>query len=83
MDDGIIVFGAGGHAKVVISTLLAVNMKVGRVVDNDPAKWGGTILGFTVSGPDDPRALEGRQGIIAIGDNRTRKNIVEIGRAHV
>jgi hypothetical protein len=74
MDDGVIVFGAGGHAKVVVSTLMAAGIPVDAIVDDDRGKWGKRILGIPVTGPDPARDLRGRRGIIAIGDNRTRQD---------
>jgi len=74
MDDGVIVFGAGGHAKVVVSTLMAAGIPVDAIVDDDRGKWGKSILGIPVTGPDPARDLRGRRGIIAIGDNRTRQD---------
>lgn len=75
MNDGVIVFGAGGHAKVVVSTLLAAAIPVAAVVDDDRGKWGKSILGFPVTGCDPEKDLAGRRGVIAIGDNRTREGL--------
>ena len=38
--DGIVVIGAGGHAKVVISTLTARGVAIAAVFDDDDSKWG-------------------------------------------
>ncbi len=73
MNDGVIVFGAGGHAKVVVSTLVAAGMRVAAIVDDDRGKWGKSILGIPVTGCDAEEDLAGRRGVIAIGDNRTRE----------
>ena len=68
----VVVFGAGGHAKVVISTLRAAGHRIVGLYDDDPAKWGSVVLGVKVSA-----VTEGASGIgvIAIGDNRTRQQI--------
>lgn len=70
----LIVWGAGGHGKVVIETASAV----GRydsilVVDDDAAKRGGRVLGYVVAGPiaDIPRHPDD-EVFLALGDNRTR-----------
>jgi sugar O-acyltransferase (sialic acid O-acetyltransferase NeuD family) len=76
MDKGVIIIGAGGHAKVVVSTLIAANIKIGGIFDDDPDKWGKTILGVKIIG-----SLSGidrdstEQALIAVGDNKTRKDI--------
>ena len=49
MNDSIIVVGAGGHAKVVISTVLAAGMSIAAIYDDDREKWGCKISGFKVS----------------------------------
>ena len=76
MNDSIIVVGAGGHAKVVISTVLAAGMSIAAIYDDAREKWGCKISGFKVSGPltmiDDS---EGQSAIIAVGDNLSRNKI--------
>lgn len=69
---GVIVLGAGGHAKVVISTLQAAGYEVAAALDNDPEKFGNTILGVLVKGAI-PDSLGGAEAIIAIGDNAARR----------
>ena len=44
------VIGAGGHAKVVISILHAMNFKVEAVFDDDETKLNATLLGVSVKG---------------------------------
>lgn len=76
----ICVVGAGGHARVVISTLLQVGTKrdVIDLFDDDPDKVGRQIDGVRVLGRvAEAERLTGRRGIVAIGDNRTRKEMVE------
>jgi sugar O-acyltransferase (sialic acid O-acetyltransferase NeuD family) len=68
------VVGAGGHAKVVISTLLAAGHHPAAVFDDDEAKWGGTVLGIPVlGGPDLMRGEPDLVGVLGVGDNRARK----------
>src|SRR5687767_3441040 len=72
----LIVIGAGGHAKVVISTLEAAGHKVTGVYDDDRAKWGTQILGVRVRGGLAQLGFGFRgQAVIAIGDNATRARV--------
>jgi UDP-perosamine 4-acetyltransferase len=48
----VIVLGAGGHAKVLIDALQACSTPIRGILDNDPAKQGGVILGIPVLGTD-------------------------------
>lgn len=70
---GVVVVGAGGHAKVLISTLTARGVPVAAVVDDDGTKWGMDAQGTRV-GRIEP-ALGGR-GIVGIGDNAQRREMV-------
>jgi len=78
MDKEVTVIGAGGHAKVIISTLKVLGFEVRMVLDEDENKWNKTILGIPISGPLDLiKSGNFERGIIAIGDNKTRKIITE------
>lgn len=71
-----IVIGAGGHAKVVISTLIDAGYEVSAAYDDDEAKWGQTVLGVPIVGPI--RRLETEtdlRAVIAVGENLSRKTI--------
>ncbi|MBC7078993.1 MAG: acetyltransferase [Methanothrix sp.] len=73
------VFGGGGHAKVVIGTLLELGMAVEGVFDDCSDKWGDEILGIKILGPIREGAqINGSAGIIAVGDNRTRSHLVNL-----
>lgn len=73
----IVVIGAGGHAKVVISALRASGHEPIAVLDDDPAKRGSSVLGVTVRGALHLLAEMRCDGaVMAVGDNRTRKRIV-------
>src|SRR5262245_10113907 len=67
------VFGAGGHAKVVIATLTAAGHDVVAVWDDDAARWGGTCLGVPIRGAT--AAADDLPTILAIGDNRARARL--------
>lgn len=70
------VIGAGGHAKVVISTLQAAGQTVAAVFDDDPVKWGSHLLGVPVRGPVAGLREAGfRAAVIAVGDNADRQRI--------
>ncbi|HET7840123.1 MAG TPA: acetyltransferase [Terriglobia bacterium] len=73
---GIYVIGAGGHAKVVISTLRAAGHEVAEVLDDDSRRWGGQILGSPIAGPCSKlQELSSPQALIAIGSNEARKEL--------
>ena len=69
--------GAGGHATVVVDTILALGWSVVAVYDDDAALHGTTVLGAPVVGPiSDARAAE-IGAVVAIADNTIRRQIVE------
>lgn len=73
---GVVVLGAGGHAKVVIATLLAAGFSIEGVLDDSSAKWGVRILGFVVEGPFAKLSAASRPHcVMAIGDNRQRREV--------
>jgi len=72
------VVGAGGHAKVVIRLLQELGYRVKALFDDNPRKWGQSLLGIPIVGP--PEEGLGNQvprAVIAIGDNATRKAVVQ------
>ena len=70
------VAGAGGHAKVVISTLRAAGCRIAGVLDDDRRKWGSRILGCRVSGPISKlRQGPPRRAVLAIGSNALRRTV--------
>ncbi len=72
------VLGAGGHAKVVVSTLLAAGYEVRGILDDDPRVVGGEILGVEISGPiSRVSEFKAPRAVIAIGDNRARKKVAQ------
>ena len=77
-EQGVVVIGAGGHAKVCIELLRAGGRKVAGVVGPDAAP----VLGAPVLGGDDDLPhLHGeglREAFVAVGDNARR---VALGRA--
>lgn len=80
--NGIVVIGAGGHAKVVVATLQAAGRAVSAVLDDNPARWGDLLLGVPISGPVDSIRLRiPCRAIIAVGDNSVRRQIAERWRS--
>ena len=76
--DDIHVFGAGGHSKVVISTLQQLGYGVGAVFDDDPQKIGKSVMGVPVIGIiDDFSKVSEPRAVIAVGDNEGRLRIAE------
>lgn len=72
------VIGAGGHAKVVISTLLAAGGNIQAIFDDDPQKWGGSLLGIPVTGSTSELGrLTSARAVIAIGDNAARRRLAK------
>ena len=74
--NAVLVFGAGGHGKAVISLLRASGYRVGAVLDEDPNKWGQELLGAPVMGFDSAVIRRPNpRGILAIGDNAARRAV--------
>lgn len=70
------IIGAGGHATVVASALIACGKQIAGFFADVPESWGGTILGATVLGPISELSSKiCSHAIIAIGDNAARKRI--------
>jgi UDP-perosamine 4-acetyltransferase len=84
----LIVLGAGGHARVLISVLKTLNMDILGITDLAPAKIGDMINGITVLGDDDnilhysPDSIELVNGIGSISSTDKRKTIYEKFKYH-
>ena len=84
----VIVWGAGGHGKVIVDALLACDCwEVVGVLDDDVSKVGGKILGVPVLGsPGGLSELAGKLDFtlvaIAIGDNYVRNKKFREVRDH-
>lgn len=83
MTDGLaVVFGAGGHGKVVADVALAVGWRVAAFVDDALEKAGTSIGGLPVARPDAlAPELRGATVLLGIGDNALRARAVERLRA--
>ena len=73
----VVVIGAGGHGKVVVSALLAAGIRVPCVLDDDREKWGSEIFGVPVRGPVSNEVEAGRLAVLGIGRNEDRKRFAE------
>jgi len=70
-------FGASGHCKVIIDIILeSKTFRVESIVDHHP-KYN-SIFDIPVLDFKDVETFEGKQFIVSIGDNDSRKNIVAI-----
>ena len=72
----LVVIGAGGHARVLISAIQQAGATVSGVYDDDPAKWGREVLQVPVLGAI--RELQDAKihvWVIGVGDNVTRRQI--------
>lgn len=73
------VVGAGGHCKVVISTLLECGLLIEGILDDDRRKIGTVLLGIPVKETIDNFLSQNKpaRGILALGDNKVRKTLYE------
>jgi len=74
---GLVIVGAGGHAKVVIAIARSFGFEVEAAYDDDESKWGTYLMGVPVKGPIAAVAGSGHAAVLAIGDNRKRKELAE------
>lgn len=70
-NEGITLYGASGHGKVVLDILEATGQRVGRVVDDNPP--GDNFMGLPCSLP----SADLDRAIITIGNCQIRKRIAE------
>lgn len=72
------VLGGGGHAKVVIQTLLDAGFPVSGVYDDAPELRGQSILGVRVRGTiQEFQPAAGVGAVCAIGNNEIRRDVVQ------
>jgi sugar O-acyltransferase (sialic acid O-acetyltransferase NeuD family) len=72
---GITVIGAGGHAKVIIGLCRAAGIRVDRVVDDDLACDGATLMDVPVCAPIREHLPRGGRAVVAIGNNAARLRV--------
>ena len=72
------IIGAGGHALVVASILMAAGIEVAAFFDDKPSSWGTKIHGIRVAGPvSELSAATCSHAIIGVGNNEARKRLAE------
>lgn len=77
-DQEVYVIGAGGHAKVVVSTVQAAGYSIRAIFDDDSRKWGVELLGIAVEGSTaEIERLGPARLVLAIGDNASRRAFAE------
>jgi sugar O-acyltransferase (sialic acid O-acetyltransferase NeuD family) len=77
-NSGVAVLGAGGHGKVVASTLMAAGHKLIGFYDDNPQTWGTYIFNVPVVGPINEVTSENcSHAILGIGSNKIRKRLAE------
>lgn len=75
---GILILGAGGHAKVIADILLRQRMPVRGFLDDDPMMWRTTQLGMRVLGAIDDYERFAPDGLVmGIGNNIARQAVVQ------
>ena len=82
MKKSIVIFGSGGHGKVVLDILLCAQEKVLGFLDDDKTKAGQKICGCKVLGGWE--YLKGKKNIVValgIGNNLVREKIFERARS--
>lgn len=72
---GITVIGAGGHAKVIIGLCRAAAIRVDRVLDDDVARDGSTLMNVPVCAPIREQMPRGGRAVVAIGNNAARLRV--------
>lgn len=70
-----LIYGAGGHAKVIISCVTASGDSIQAVFDDDVSKK--EISKIVISGSYDPILFSDKPIIIAIGDHNIRRKIAQ------
>ncbi len=79
-DESILIFGSGGHGKVILDILLASKKKVKGFIDDDKNKLGMTVLGFKILGDSAFLAsnkVEPFSIVLGIGNNAVRAKVFE------
>ncbi len=74
---GLIIVGAGGHAKVVLSVALLNSEKIAGYLDDNPSLLNKFIGEYPVIGNTSALASGFESAVVGLGDNLKRKTIVE------
>lgn len=74
----VIIVGAGGHAKVILSTLLELEYDILGLLDDQSSLWQSKIFGFTVLGSCDLlKDFDRVHAVCAFGNNQLRQSITQ------
>ncbi len=73
----IYIIGAGGHAKVVLSTLRAAGLQAAGFLEESAARKGESIMDCKILGQVKTFSGKGLKAVIAIGDNAARERIAK------
>jgi sugar O-acyltransferase (sialic acid O-acetyltransferase NeuD family) len=78
MSEPLVVYGAGGHGKVVAEILLAGRQQIAGFLDDNPALSGSVVLGFPVFlAAEWLRKNAGAQVALGIGNNAQREHAAQ------
>ena len=81
----LLIYGAGGHGRVIAEIAAASGIPVLGFIDADPALHGSAVLGLPVLGDEEWlfRKATGRWSVaLALGDNAGRKRVAEALTSH-
>lgn len=86
MPEKVVIFGAGGHAKVVIDAIeMAGRYEIAFLADADNARLGTRLKGYLVCTEQEGFSAGSRdlvQAFVAIGQNETRKRIAKMAKGY-
>ncbi|HSO38506.1 MAG TPA: acetyltransferase [Labilithrix sp.] len=71
----LVVYGSGGHGKVVCDVLLAAGHVVAGFIDDDGERHGTLVLGLPVLGGGEHLVAKGARVALGIGSNRARSAV--------
>jgi acetyltransferase EpsM len=74
----LVIIGAGGHGQVVADAAIAAGFEVLGFLDDDRSLLGRELLGVNVLGPIEAAHDMDTSCVVAIGDNRCRKRVVDL-----
>jgi sugar O-acyltransferase (sialic acid O-acetyltransferase NeuD family) len=83
MDNELVVYGAGGHGKVVAEILTISGQSVNGFIDDNPALAGTSVIGVPVFAAIDWLHLHSAASVaLGIGDNRARERSASLVKRH-
>jgi acetyltransferase EpsM len=77
--DGLFIYGASGHAKVIIDAVIKEGKyRIVGIIDDDPNLWKGEFCGYPVIGEENvlkDKTYRDTRLVLAIGDNAARQKL--------